>query len=603
MRYRKLFFILLLYPWVALAQNSDEQLARQFLQHGEFVKAADLYSQLFKASKDPAQFDAYLKCLKALNKTDEAEKAAKKQVKENPGVIDFKLSLAKIYRDKGEQKNADAVYNNLLKDLPADKMRIYDLATRFYQSDNVDFAVKIFQQGRKLLNNPDEFSLELVNLYRYKKDKFGMADEYMHLLSTKPEYLYHAQNNLAIQFDSDKDYDLLKSALLKQIQKNPEQTVFTEMLGWVYIRQKQYDQALNQTLSLARRQKDDGEKVFKLGRLLMDNDAYETAARAFDYVIKLGPESQWYVPAKVEALDARSKMAEKGMAKQADLLALEQEYLQLLKEFGKTPNTAFAMQRLATLQATRLNNSKKAEATLEELIAIRGLNPNMLADAKLDLGDYYLFDNQPWEATLVYSQVEKAFPGQNAGQEAKFRNARLAFYTGEFSFAKSQFDVLKASTSQLIANDALNMSLLIGDNLNADSTGAALKVYARADLHIAKKNYEKARLTLDSINRNFPNSALDDDVLMARSKIFIEEKQYAKAAETLNAIVANHSFGHWADDALFLLGDVYENKLNDKAKAMASFEKIITAYPSSLWVNEARKRFRTLRGDEPPAGS
>ncbi|MBE7179178.1 MAG: tetratricopeptide repeat protein [Mucilaginibacter polytrichastri] len=482
-------------------------------------------------------------------------------------------------------------------------MGIYDLATRFYQADNIDFAIKIFEQGRKVLNDPNEFSLDLVNLYRYKKDKYRMADEYLHLLGNKPEFIYSAQNNLAMLFEGEKDYDMLKSALLKEVQKNPEQTVFSELLAWVFIRQKQYDQALNQAMALSRRRKDDGEKVFKLGRLMVDNDAYETATRAFDFVIKLGPDSQWYVPAKVEVLDARSNLYQKTAAKKAELLSLEQEYLELIKEFGKSPATAFALQRLATLQATRLADMKKAEATLEEMIAIKGLNPAMLATAKLDLGDYYLFDRQPWEATLVYSQVEKAFPGTNEAQEAKFRNARLAYFTGEFSYAKSQFDILKASTSQLIANDALNMSLLIGDNLNADSTGTALKVYARADLLINMKLYDKALLTLDSIGKNHPQNALADDILMARGRIFIDRKEYAKALEPLQQIVTNHAYGHWADDALFMLGDLYETKLNDPQKAMASFEKIITAHPSSLWVNEARKRFRTIRGDEPPAGT
>ncbi|MCK5206680.1 MAG: tetratricopeptide repeat protein, partial [Cyclobacteriaceae bacterium] len=51
------------------------------------------------------------------------------------------------------------------------------------------------------------------------------------------------------------------------------------------------------------------------------------------------------------------------------------------------------------------------------------------------------------------------------------------------------------------------------------------------------------------------------------------------------------------DDALFLIGTIYEDQLNEKEKAKEIYQSFLTRYPGSNKAAEARKRFRTLRGD------
>ncbi|RYE25084.1 MAG: tetratricopeptide repeat protein, partial [Sphingobacteriaceae bacterium] len=248
----------------------------------------------------------------------------------------------------------------------------------------------------------------------------------------------------------------------------------------------------------------------------------------------------------------------------------------------------------------KLHRTIEAEKLLEQAVQIPGIQSKLQADCKMDLGDVYLLTNKPWEATLLYSQVEKAFSNSNIAQEAKYRNARLAYFTGDFEYAKAQLLILKSATSQLIANDALNLSLLITDNTTFDTTGNALKMYARADFLIYKEQTERAMKTLDSINQVYPSNTLADDILMAKAKVFIQQKQYPLAVSFLQKIADEHPNDLWADDAVFMLADLYDNRLDDKAKAQILYQKIITDYPSSLWISEARKKFRTLRGDQIP---
>jgi TolA-binding protein len=375
------------------------------------------------------------------------------------------------------------------------------------------------------------------------------------------------------------------------------------LLTWQYLQQKEFDQALNQTLALSRRQNDDGSAIFELCQTLVSNEAYDEAIRGYEYILNKGAKSQYYIPAKIELINTKNLKITSGKYVQADLLGLEQDYLELLNEFGKTSSTAFAMQKLANLQAFRLHKLNSAQKLLTEAINIPNLNYNLLASCKLDLGDVLLINNQPWEATLIYSQVEKAYPNTAVGQDANFRNAKLAYFTGDFIWAKGQLDILKAATSQLIANDALNLSLLISDNLNIDSAGKALKIYARADLQIFAGQPEKAFKVLDSINVVYPNNSLSDDILMAKARILIAQRNYNDAVAPLTKIAKEHPTNLWADDAVFMLGDIYENHLNDKVQAKNWYQKIITDYAGSLWINEARKRFRLLRGDKPADAS
>jgi tetratricopeptide (TPR) repeat protein len=580
-----------------LAQDNDMQLAKQYNTNGEPQKALEIYQKLYRQNNE-GYYTYYVNTLLNLKKFDEAESTVKKLIRKHPNEHQYPILLGNIYTQQGNQNKADAIYDDLIKNLPADRNEIAMLAGQFYQGSNLDYAIKIFLQGRKILNSNDAFTYELINLYRFKRDKASLTEEYLNFLPTNPNFISQAENAFATVFEGDADYNMLKSALLRRIQKDPQQIIYTELLTWQYMQQKEFDLALNQSLALSRRQNDDGNSIFELCRTLTANEAYDTAIRGYEFIISKGKTLPLYIPSKIELINTKNLKVTSGKYVQADLLGLEQDYTDLLTEFGRSNSTVFAMQKLAQLQTFKLHKLSEAQKLLESAVTIPNIRPELLASCKLDLGDIYLINNQPWEATLLYSQVEKDFPNTDINQDAKFRNAKLAYYTGDFTWAKGQLDVLKAATSQLIANDALNLLLLIEDNTTTDSTGGPLKTYARADLQIFAERPDKALIALDSIDKKYPNNSLSDDILMSKSRILIQQKNYADAVPLLKKIADNHPNDLWADDAVFMLGDIYDNRLNDKASAKIWYEKIITTYPGSLWINEARKRFRLLRGDK-----
>jgi tetratricopeptide (TPR) repeat protein len=596
----KQFFAFILLIFVCgsklFAQNNDLLLARQFAANGEPEKALELYTKLYKQDNE-TYFSNYIATLLSLKKFDEAEAATKKLVKKYPKNYKYTISLATIYTQQGDVDKANAIYDELVKSEPADQNEISNLANQVYMANNAEYAIKVFLQGRKILHNDALFSYDLLTLYRAKRDKVSLTEQYLDLFATSPELLNQAENALASIY-SPLDYEMLRTALLRRIQKSPQETVYVNMLIWQFLQQKDFDQALNQAIALSRRNNDDGGTIFDLCNTLIYNQAYDAAIRGYEYLISKGKDQEYYISSKIALIDTKNLRITAGKYVKSDLISLEKDYTDLLTEFGKNSNTVFAMQKLASLETFKLHKLPEAQKILEEALVIPNVNVRTLASIKLDLGDVYLLNGQPWEATLLYSQVEKDFLTAPIGQDAKLKNAKLAYYTGDFTWAKGQLDVLKAATTQLIANDALNLSLLISDNMEADSTGGALKMYARADMDIFAEDIDKAVTTLDSIDVKYPNNSLSDDISMAKARILIQQKDYTGAVPLLKKIVAEHPTDLWADDAVFMLGDIYDNNLNDKEQAKIYYQKIITDYPGSLLINESRKRFRLLRGDK-----
>ena len=81
-------------------------------------------------------------------------------------------------------------------------------------------------------------------------------------------------------------------------------------------------------------------------------------------------------------------------------------------------------------------------------------------------------------------------------------------------------------------------------------------------------------------------------------KIAYKQQKWQDAANFLEAILSKYPTDILGDDATFYLAELYDYKLNDKAKAMQYYQDLFVKYPGSLFVVDARKRYRQLRGDK-----
>jgi tetratricopeptide (TPR) repeat protein len=591
----------------AFAQTgNDRQLADQYFSNGEFDKAAVIYDKLY--DKDPFNvYPNYLRTLLNLKDYSEAEKIVKKMIKRtssnnNPqSSFSFQVDLGFVYESSGDANKAKQTYDKLVKSLQPDQNQIITLASAFYSHQNWDYALTTYMEGKRLLRGYYSFYFETAEIYFQKQDYPKMIEEYLGSVEENSSYQQNVQNILQSRLSNDPDgtrNNALRQALLRRIQRNADQPVFSEMLIWFFVQQKDFESAFIQAKALDKRQREDGSRIMSLASLAATNLNYETAVKAYQYIVDKGADNINYIPARMELLNTQNKkITENNSYTKEDLLKLERDYLTTLNELGRNATTASLIRGLAHLETFYLDKADTAINVLEEAIAYPGLRLLTQADCKLELGDAYLFTGNVWDSDLLYAQVDKSFKNDPIGQEAKFRRARLDYFRGNFSWAQAQLDVLKSATSQLIANDALSLALLIQDNIDTDSTSYELLLYSAADLLSYRNKNDEALVLLDSLQKKWPTHSIIPNAIYKKAMIYDAKRNYSLEDSLLKEVSENYSDGVLADDALYKRGMLYEEKLNDKTKAKELYEALLTKYPGSLFAVDARKRFRALRGD------
>ena len=612
-----LFFLLAIALSAGFGQNNqrsqEEQLGIQYFQNGEFEKAAPMFEKVYNANPNSYIYYYYYQTLLQLGNFKEAEKVVKKQQKKFPTTQRYKIDLGFVYESAGEQEKADQVYNDAIKEMPAKEPNIRELANAFLARKQYSYAITTLERGRKLLNNQMLFINELTNVYIQTNRTDLVVEEALRLVSDDvqgkvPDVQKIIQNLLATDEDKQK-YEVVKNVLLRKTQENPGNVCYEIILQWVYQLDKNYDDALMLAKAIDRKLKGDGQRVFALAKDANRDKAYDASIEALNYIIAKGEENTYYTNAKFLLLDVKyDKLSSTSPVDKVEATQLAGEFATLLQEYGLHEGTSEWTRKYAHLLAFYIDKPEEAKTLLNEAIQNANRDVKERSLYKTDLADIELYMGDVWEATLHYSQVDKDLPADIIGQNAKFKNAKLSFYIGEFEWAKSQLDVLRAATSKLIANDAMYFSLLISDNeeetdedvgLFADTneTNQPLRYYAKADFLIFQNKDEEADKMLDSVLIVSPYGKLADDVYYQKAKLAVKRKDYLGAEQLLGKILSSYSYDLLADDATFMTAELYDYYLKDTGKAMEYYQKLLKEYPDSLYTVDARKRYRELRGD------
>ncbi|MBK8954353.1 MAG: tetratricopeptide repeat protein [Saprospiraceae bacterium] len=594
------YLVLPLLFLISAIQAQDPRLAQEYFNNGEFEKAASLYQEMLKKNPaNPGFFEKYFECILALKKYDDAEEILNKEIRKRPKEALLHVFYGNLWTYKNEVKKAEQQYLLAVEKTPSDVMGVHKLGNALIQLTRYDLAIQVYEKGEKNIKPQTRFTYNLADLYRRKGDYSKMILYYLNGVEEKTVQLINVQSIIVAYF-SEEEYRELQAQLYERIEAKPEIPEFSELLMWSYVQLKDYQGAMQQAKALDRQFNENGNRVFQLAMTAyLDND-YHTAISGFSYVRDKGPSNSFYHESYRQLLVSRRNLiVEKKDYSNTDLIQLESDYQKYLADFGRNYLSAPLIIEFAELEARYLGKVREAIMLLEDLIKLSYVDNHIKSKAKLNLADYYLIIGERWEATLLYSQVDKDFTEDELGEMARFKNARLSYFAGDFQWAQEQFDILKNATSRLISNDAIDLSVFILDNLNQDSTGEILLKYASAELKLFQNQYDSALWILDNISFTDPEVVfLEDDVWYLQAKIYQQQQRLDEAIEKYQKILDKHPEEIRADNALWEMAKIYDQHLNNTAKAMELYEKLFIDFSNSVQAVEARKRYRQLRGDK-----
>ena len=583
---------------LSLAQsNTDLRIANRYAKSGQCDKAIELFESFKNSISIHSYFRNYFDCLLKQERFDQAIALAKETSQAYPQQLKYSAYLGIAYKANSDRFKAEKEFKKSINNLRANKTNdVTVLASIFSSNSENDWMVKTYQKGQEL--NPHfEFGFMLATSLSNLGQTEEMIDTYLDLLEKNASHLktvkIRLQSSLGRTKSTENNYELLKTKLLPRVQQS-NNTALTELLIWLFIQSNEYDAAYIYTKALDKRFREDGSRMFDLAYIAYENKSYESAIKCYQYLIKQGTDNRFYTEARISEVIVFGETIINTNYTSTQLKELELKYQSVLDEFGTSKDMAFVMKDYAQLKAFYQYDYSGAISLLEECIDLLPQG-SLEAECKLMLGDIFLIINKDWDAIIEYSQVEKAFKENPIGHEAKYRRAKVAYYQGQFSWAQAQLDVLKASTSKLIANNAMKLSLLITDNMGLDTSTAAMGMYAQADMLEFQNKFDESTMLLDSMLSIFKGHPLTDEILFKKAEIYLKKKDYQTAATLFETIAKDFSFDILADDALFQWATILENQLNQKAQAQNLYEQLIIDYSDSIFTSEARKRFRKLR--------
>jgi len=591
---RHILFVIIGLVFAQTGVAQEDFLAKQYFNDGDFEKAVVFYERLVKENPRRADYsEGLVACYQQLERYADAEKFLLEKTQQPYAFPTFFIELGYNYTLQNLPEKAEGYYVQAIEKIDENPNFGYAIGYRFQKYALLDQAVAAYSRAMAL--KPElNYNLQLARIYGEKGEIEKMYQSYLNLIvqgkSSRTNVLRNIDEFISEEPDNANNV-MLRKILMQNAQKNPD-PLWNELLSWLFVQQKQYKAAFTQEKAIYKRtDEDDMDRLKNLGDICMENEAYEVAKQVFEYIAGNATD-------KVTVLNAELSLIEIALKNANDkaLLGIEKRYRGLIDEYGYQNNTLQLQIAFANFLTFKKEQPEPAIAMLKKGLELP-LGRFSKAYVKLALGDILVFDSRFNEALIYFSQIQKSLKNDVLGQDARFKVAQTSFYKGDFDWALTQLKVLRGSTSQLIANDAMQLSLLISDNSLEDSTQTALKKYARADFLAYQNKTEQAITAFDELLENHKGETIEDEALLKQGELLEEKQRYEQARLNYQKIVEFHAQGILADDANFALGLLYQNVFDDRQKAQSHFETIIYQHQDSYYYPHARKNFRRLRGD------
>jgi tetratricopeptide (TPR) repeat protein len=575
---------------VASAQV-DPGLAKTYFEKGAFEKSASLYKKLLSNQRTNSYYSLKLiECYQQLSQFKAAQNEIEAQLKysNNP---QYFVELGYNYQLQDQLAKAEENYKNALERIDAQPNYVYAIAQQFESHGRIDNAIQAYELGLELAPNP-AFYYQLAVLHGVQKNIEKMMEHYLDYVETNSAHTNQVMRLLAeyISEDASQPYNqIFKKVLLKKLQSTPN-TLWNQWLSWLYIQQNDFKKAFVQEKAVFRREPESLQGLINLAMLTKDAKAYETALTVLEFITQNTTDSRLNIQANTQRLELQLEHSK------LNYNTIKASYVKLLDTYKLGVETLEMQLSYATFLAFYDANSEAAITFLKTALKAN-LTDLASSSLKMKLADILVTQNKFNQALIYYTQIQLQVKNSTLAQEARFKAAKTSYYKGDFDWAETQLKVLKSSTSQLTANDALDLQLLISDHIASDSLHTALKMYAKAELLSLQKKSTEAIGVLETILENHKTDPIIDQTLFVQARLYESEKMYSKAEANYMRIITDYKDDILVDDAYFYLAELYRLQLNQIEKATLNYETIIFNHEDSIHFVDARKQYRILRGD------
>lgn len=592
-----IILVLILSNFIAFSQETDEhKLAIQYYNNQEFDKA-ELYLKKLYSSNPKNYYKYYKKTLSVLKKQEEVQNLIKSQIKFEPKNIAYQYDMALWYKEKEDE----LAYNKMVLELINKNCKNSENINELYQLLEVQRdhrnIVELIYAARKALNVPQLLEDRLVVAYITLKDYTKASDLLIKNIDATEKEFFNIINHIQVFLENKEFLKVIEKQIYTQLAKNPNSDKWNEVAIWLSLQLKDYDEAMTLVKAIDKRNQENGNRVFSIANIAMQESQYETAIKGFDYIT-----SKSNSPFQKAAFENKLKsMVESyGFLKHKDSVYLNQistEFGLFFNKYSLESVTASTQILYANFLVKYVKNIDSTILLLKDLIKKPNVPKEYKSTAKLTLADNLLVVGEIWEAALLYGQVDKDEKDSPLGEEARFKNSRLFYYNGEFELAEELLSILKTSTTELIANDALYLAVFIQENKDGDSLELGMKKIAQSELLFYQNKETEALKLLREVKSSNKNSTLLDDIAMIESQLMIKNQEFILAEKELLVFKDKYKSSILADKAIFSLAKIQEENMSKSEDAKENYLLILTQYKDSVYTAEARKRLRKLRGE------
>ena len=590
------------------------RLAQSFEQAGEWERAVTMYESLLETN--PTNFvvlEGLRRSYTEMKQYDKAVDLVRRQLTGNPGDENLLSILGGLYDLAGEPQVADSIWHVVInKD--AKNPNIYRLITaQLIDHRQYEKAIALYLEGREATKNQNLYTEELASLYGALHQYEAATHEFVRILRTNPQQVTYVQSRLSSFTGREEGRVPALNVIRAEVARFPDEVPLHSVLGWLYMEGKQFDAALDQYRIIDRLTKANGVEVFQFAQRAVQEHANLAAAKAFREVVEgkapqniLGYARFGYARA-IEELSVENDtiariagQAPPSVGRGTAISEIQPTFQGALSLYesliNDQPNSETAMQalyRIGTIRFTRFFDLNGAAAAFDRIRAMP-FSSNLVYEATLSLAEVQTAKNDLRKAREEYVQLAKGSPDQYRDR-ILFRLAELDYFEAQFDSAAALLQRISSNATNDLTNDALQLLYFIQENKGAGQ--AALTGFAAADLLVRQRKYSEARAHYQSVALQYPSTSLVDDATMRSGEMELLLNRIDDALAVFRKVANDMPTSILRDHAQMRIGEVYENRLKNKQKAIEAYEEVLANFPTSLFVEEARKRIRLLRGD------